>query len=437
MSVLIGLTFLAAIVFAVLAVVQLVKRNTQEARKWGKYTVIILLLSIIFAGFSGGFWSGIATISFFTLLGGGGFTLFAWKRKHPKLKKISFIPLVALIVFIVSVGLTPTSKHQVSAQKTKIESKAEKAKTEASEKKESSTKSTTVTESPKPTTFELDGVKLKKPNVMTATVQSVTDGDTFKALVNGKEETVRLTLVDTPETVHPSKPVQPFGKEASDFTKEQLTGQTVGLELDAQERDQYGRLLAYVWLGDKLYNAILVDKGLARVEVFPSNTKYIDQFRTIQDHARQTKANIWSLENYVTDSGFSDNVGQPQVAAAQPAPQPSQNTNVYYKNCSAVRAAGKAPLHRGEPGYASHLDRDGDGIACENSDFDSAPASQPKAEPAPQPKSEPAPQPSQNTNVYYKNCSAVRAAGKAPLHRGEPGYASHLDRDGDGIACER
>ena len=256
---------------------------------------------------------------------------------------------------------------------------------------------------------------------MTVTIQSVTGGDTFKALINGKK--------DTPETVHPSKPVQPFGKEASDFTKEQLTGQAVGLELDAQERNQYGRLLAYVWLGDKLYNAILVDKGFARVEVFPSNTKYIDQFRTIQDHARQTKANIWSLENYVTDSGFSDNVGQPQVAAAQPAPQPSQNTNVYYKNCSAVRAAGKAPLHRGEPGYASHLDRDGDGVACENSDFDSAPASQPKPEPAPQP--------SQNTNVYYKNCSAVRAAGKAPLHRGEPGYASHLDRDGDGIACER
>lgn len=57
--------------------------------------------------------------------------------------------------------------------------------------------------------------------------------------------------------------------------------------------------------------------------------------------------------------------------------------------------------------------------------------------PAPQPTQEPAPQPAQqDANVYYKNCAAVRAAGKAPLHQGQPGYSSKLDRDGDGIACE-
>ena len=57
--------------------------------------------------------------------------------------------------------------------------------------------------------------------------------------------------------------------------------------------------------------------------------------------------------------------------------------------------------------------------------------------PQPAPTQEPALQPAQqDTNVYYKNCTAVRAAGKAPLHQGEPGYSSKLDRDGDGIACE-
>lgn len=57
--------------------------------------------------------------------------------------------------------------------------------------------------------------------------------------------------------------------------------------------------------------------------------------------------------------------------------------------------------------------------------------------PAPQPTQEPAPQPAQqDANVYYKNCAAVRAAGKAPLYQGQPGYSSKLDRDGDGIACE-
>ena len=41
-----------------------------------------------------------------------------------------------------------------------------------------------------------------------------------------------------------------------------------------------------------------------------------------------------------------------------------------------------------------------------------------------------------NTGVYYKNCDEVRAAGAAPIHKGQPGYAAHLDRDGDGVACE-
>ncbi|WP_169815902.1 excalibur calcium-binding domain-containing protein, partial [Microbacterium ginsengisoli] len=55
---------------------------------------------------------------------------------------------------------------------------------------------------------------------------------------------------------------------------------------------------------------------------------------------------------------------QPAPAPAQPAPAPAQ-PDVTYKNCSEVRAAGKAPLYRGQPGYAAKLDRDGDGIACE------------------------------------------------------------------------
>jgi hypothetical protein len=55
-----------------------------------------------------------------------------------------------------------------------------------------------------------------------------------------------------------------------------------------------------------------------------------------------------------------------RVPAQRPAtPKPAANDGTYYRNCSEVRAAGKAPLRRGDPGYAPHLDRDGDGIACE------------------------------------------------------------------------
>lgn len=56
--------------------------------------------------------------------------------------------------------------------------------------------------------------------------------------------------------------------------------------------------------------------------------------------------------------------------------------------------------------------------------------------PAPQVPAAPVQQEPARPSVYYKNCDAVRAAGAAPLHRGDPGYRSELDRDGDGIACE-
>ena len=58
-------------------------------------------------------------------------------------------------------------------------------------------------------------------------------------------------------------------------------------------------------------------------------------------------------------------------------------------------------------------------------------------EPAPLPAPAPAPAPNPSQSSYYPNCAAVRAAGAAPLHRGDPGYSSKLDRDGDGIACEK
>ncbi len=81
----------------------------------------------------------------------------------------------------------------------------------------------------------------------TGIVTRVVDGDTLKVVIDGKEETIRLCGVDTPETVHPSKPVEPGALEASDFTK-QLTGKQIILTYDEKPRDFFGRLLAYVWV---------------------------------------------------------------------------------------------------------------------------------------------------------------------------------------------
>jgi micrococcal nuclease len=141
-----------------------------------------------------------------------------------------------------------------------------------------------------------------------AEVIRVVDGDTINVQINGEKETVRLLLIDTPETVHPTKPVQPFGPEASSFVKELLNGANVQLEMDIGEHDKYGRLLAYVYIDDKMVNEMLLEKGLARLAyVFEPNTKYVDDFSTIQKQAQQQGIGIWSIENYATDQGFAEN----------------------------------------------------------------------------------------------------------------------------------
>lgn len=125
-----------------------------------------------------------------------------------------------------------------------------------------------------------------------ATVTRVVDGDTVDVQIDGRTERVRLIGVDTPE-VHGT--AEPYGAEASAFTKERLTGQEVSLELDAEARDRYGRLLAYVWVGDELFNATLVREGYAQVMTVPPNVKYADRFVALQQQAREAGAGLWGL----------------------------------------------------------------------------------------------------------------------------------------------
>lgn len=135
---------------------------------------------------------------------------------------------------------------------------------------------------------------------LTGDVTYVVDGDTLDVkLDDGSVERVRLLLIDTPETKHPTIGVEPFGPEASEFTL-QLEGETVELELDAAERDRYGRLLAYVWHEGEMFNEKLLEEGLARVAVYPPNTRYVDEFREIEDEAKTNEIGIWSKENYQT-----------------------------------------------------------------------------------------------------------------------------------------
>ncbi|MFS0695811.1 excalibur calcium-binding domain-containing protein [Streptomyces nitrosporeus] len=120
----------------------------------------------------------------------------------------------------------------------------------------------------------------------------------------------------------------------------------------------------------------------------------------------------------------------------KPRPKPKATTeepatpSVYYRNCDAARAAGAAPVHRGDAGYAAHLDRDGDGVGCEPYGSSSGSGGSSSGGTSGGSSS------GGGGSTSYANCSAVRAAGAAPIRRGDPGYGSHLDRDGDGVACE-
>jgi micrococcal nuclease len=124
-------------------------------------------------------------------------------------------------------------------------------------------------------------------------VERVIDGDTI-LLTNG--EKVRLIGVDTPETKHPLKPVEYFGQEAYLFTKKMVEGKKVKLEFDWQERDRYGRLLAYVYLLDGTFlNAEIIKQGYGSAYTrFPF--KYLDEFREYEREARENKRGLWNKD---------------------------------------------------------------------------------------------------------------------------------------------
>jgi micrococcal nuclease len=123
-------------------------------------------------------------------------------------------------------------------------------------------------------------------------VVRVVDGDT---ILFAPDVRVRLIGVDAPESVKPDHPVEPWGPEASDFTRQFLSGGTARLEYDRERTDSYGRTLAYVWVGDRMLNEELLRAGLARWERHFNYASEIKQrFRAAQEEARRERRGIWS-----------------------------------------------------------------------------------------------------------------------------------------------
>lgn len=125
------------------------------------------------------------------------------------------------------------------------------------------------------------------------------DGDTAKFELNGRMITVRFLGIDTPETVHPTKGEEPFGKEASQFTEEKLkNAKKIELEYDkhASKLDKYERHLVWIWVDDGLLQQEIVQNGLAKTYMLQDNYNYAGNLQEAEEEAKSQKVGIWSNE---------------------------------------------------------------------------------------------------------------------------------------------
>jgi len=129
-----------------------------------------------------------------------------------------------------------------------------------------------------------------------AKVKRVVDGDTIVVSVNGNNERVRYIGVDTPESVKPNTPVECYAKVASRLNEEMVGGKTVILTPGPEQRDRYGRLLAYVRTKDGLdVNRELISRGAARTLEIAPNTQRANEFSVLEAKARNEQAGLWGL----------------------------------------------------------------------------------------------------------------------------------------------
>jgi len=226
----------------------------------------------------------------------------------------------------------------------------------------------------------------------------VTDGDTIRVDVEGKEERVRLILIDAPETRDPNNPPECFGQEATSYLSWLLSlSGDLYLETDVSDRDQFGRLLRYVWLdfgGGEVYlvNEALVRAGYAAFSTFPPDVRYVEEIREAGQFAREHGYGLWS--GCITDvEGDTNELSGNQGIDAEPgteadpvptAPEPPPEQVVITDPASAFGCEPSYPdvcippsppdLDCGDVAYGSftvyppdphRFDGDYDGVGCE------------------------------------------------------------------------
>lgn len=302
-----------------------------------------------------------------------------WVKGKQK-KAAGIIALAAFILSMMFIGMSEpdtkpeTTNHQTAntAQDKSKDTKKERQSDQPNATSKSEQKSKEDHEDHKKETHETKS-EPQSNGLVREEVEFVrpVDGDTVRLRYEGKESAFRLLLIDTPETKHPKKGVEPYGKEASDFTKNMLMDASkVEIEFDkGGKTDKYGRYLAYVYADGVMVNDALVRQGLAKVAyIYPPSITYLDQLQESQSLAQQEHLNIWS--------GNVPDTNQNSVPSGSQATQnhsqnhathnPSTNEKTkYYANCTELRKDYPEGVSKEHPAYQDKMDRDKDGWACE------------------------------------------------------------------------
>ena len=205
-------------------------------------------------------------------------------------------------------------------------------------------------------------------------VVKVIDGDTVNVSKDGETVTLRLIGLDTPETVHPSKPVECFGKEASDKAKAMLTGKQVRIEMDSSQGTygKYGRTLAYVYLEDGThFNKYMIEEGYGYEYTYDLPYKYQAEFKQAQQEAQVNKRGLWASN--VCDVAVEElNISKEESTDTT---QGQTDTGGYICSYNAYNCGDFSTYLEAQTAYDAcggvnndihRLDKDKDGLACES-----------------------------------------------------------------------
>lgn len=226
----------------------------------------------------------------------------------------------------------------------------------------------------KTTELQVEKVEQSKPTLFK--VSKVVDGDTLAVEINGQEETLRLIGINTPETVDPRKPVECFGKEASNKAKEILSDKVVKLEEDPTQgnTDKYNRLLRYVYLEDGTnFNKLMIEEGYAYEYTYNTPYKYQSDFKLAQQKAEKEKRGLWADDACAgkltkdIEVKAEETVVKAVPTPAVTAPISTGSSGAYSCNCSKTcpqMGCAEAQYQLNTCG-CSRRDADHDGVACD------------------------------------------------------------------------